>query len=525
MKNKKNSPIKKFLRTNWQNKGSRQMTFVGRLVLVGLAATLGGAARDRKLRIVYVVTTWWPRIDGGSIAAAGHVRYFVEQGHPTLVVAPAATRTMASQEGQDPDPLATLDPQLARSVVFGTDLEGRADGNEYQFDPFGFAEAEAAMMDWKPDVLLVMDPDYFLFDTFRIPGFNSLVFRGTATRPATIAAMTTFMVDGGVNIGAVPPWAKGVCEQGAAFAYHHFDQVFANAAPSARYLEATFGVKDDTIWIVKGNGVSRDFCERPSLDICLQDVRAARSLRQRPEGTLAFVYVGRLSADKAFAALLDAFVRAVERLDRPRVCLYVVGYGELEGLVLEVAAKYPEHVIFLGQLAQSHVGCVLRQADAYVTPAPNETYGRSVAEALRCSLPVIAMASCNVLVADELNGLLADNFEHFVDQMVRVIRDPTLLPRLAANVKRESNDHAHDPNARMLQAVIEAYEATTSSVARPFPRHWLWGGVIMISVFIDDPRAATHRIFTSHFGKSFLIVLISAWLWRKSSRHVNAHPS
>ena len=45
--------------------------------------------REGKLRMVYVVSTWWPKIDGASISVMGHVRHMANVArHPVLVVRP-----------------------------------------------------------------------------------------------------------------------------------------------------------------------------------------------------------------------------------------------------------------------------------------------------------------------------------------------------------------------------------------------------------------------------------------------------
>ena len=46
--------------------------------------------------------------------------------------------------------------------------------------PGEFPAVERALVAWAPDVLLVMDPDMFLLDTFRVPGFNGLMAQAGA---------------------------------------------------------------------------------------------------------------------------------------------------------------------------------------------------------------------------------------------------------------------------------------------------------------------------------------------------------
>lgn len=158
----------------------------GRVVLL--------VALARAARITYVTSTWWPKIDGACVAMMGHVRHFAAEGHDVLVVRPVVPAIMwrdATNMGDAVDPLPASE-RLA-FVDFATIPGSRAGGYELVIDPLGFAEAEAAIVSFAPDVLLVADPDLFMFDAFRLPGFNSMA--SFARPPVTIACFTTFLVD------------------------------------------------------------------------------------------------------------------------------------------------------------------------------------------------------------------------------------------------------------------------------------------------------------------------------------------
>ena len=78
----------------------------------------------------------------------------------------------------------------------------------------------------------------------------------------------------------------------------------------------------------------------------------------------------------------------------------------------------------------AQVPCVLRQAELYVSAAHNETYGRSLVEALRCGLPIVTMGCSNLHVRHEDNGLLGTDESQLAAQIRRVVRDGTLRSRL-----------------------------------------------------------------------------------------------
>ena len=102
------------------------------------------------------------------------------------------------------------------------------------------------------------------------------------------------------------------------------------------------------------------------------------------------------------------------------------------------------------------VPCVLRRAELYVSAAHNETYGRSLVEALRCGLPIVTMGCSNLHVRHEDNGLLGTDESQLAAQIRRVVRDGALRRRLKASVTGAQTPL--DPNAQMLATVLDVHQ-------------------------------------------------------------------
>ena len=204
----------------------------------------GGSSSDadsRRLeRIAYVTNTWWPKIDGAAIAISDHVKHFVAAGHPVLVVRPSypansplSCRTHLSGDRSDPMP-----PTKRLTYVTFRMSGARGGGYEPEMESTDFARVERALAAWAPDILLVADPDMFMMDTNRLPGFNALV-RGR-WRPTTIASLTTFMVE--VALKMPEFWwmhalrLKPLLEAGLSTAYGAFDYVFVHGQHTLDYL-------------------------------------------------------------------------------------------------------------------------------------------------------------------------------------------------------------------------------------------------------------------------------------------------
>ena len=92
-----------------------------------------------------------------------------------------------------------------------------------------------------------------------------------------------------------------------------------------------------------------------------------------------------------------------------------------------------------------------------MSAAHNETYGRSLVEALRCGLPIVTMGCSNLHVRHEDNGLLGTDESQLAAQIRRVVRDGTLRSRLKASVTGAQTPP--DPNAQMLATVLAVHQA------------------------------------------------------------------
>ena len=444
-----------------------------------------------------MVNTWWPKVDGAAISSMGHVRYFASQGHPVLVVRPSYPDTSPLWANGREDPLPPTD--LISFVDFMSS-GSRGGGYEPEMDVGAFPAVERAIFAWQPDVLLVMDPDMFMLDAFRVPGFNLLLRQPSP--PVTIACFTFFAIEAVLKMPEY--WwmhnapMQALFLQGLSMVYGMFDHIFLNGHKSMDYLQnlhATHGTEQRSLAararVVRSRGVPADFCTEVSAAQC-DALGPVGTMRSMTEGRIAFVYVGRLSYDKSVDEMLRAFEIAARRRTARDAVLYLVGNGELLWMVKEYEQRLPGQVKHLGIVTHNLVSCVLREATAYISAAHNETYGRSLVEALRCSLPVVTMSSSNIHVRHEENGLLAQDTADLAAQLSRTLDDAARFGRLSAEAR--NYPVIDDPNAQMLREVTQARAATIARQQRPsapLPWHPFWSIYIRISFAIDNPTTAT----------------------------------
>ena len=489
------------------------------------------ASEKRRLRIVYVVNSWWPKIDGAAIATMGHVAHFVASGHSVLVVKPSirANEVLALEAeragyGVDQMPAAggargERGGALAYAE-FGTLADARAGGFEIAVDPLGLGKAERAIHAWLPDVVLVTDPCLFLFDAFRVPGILPGI---TSLRPAveaskqpvTIASYTTHLVDGVFRMPDfwwLPRAAEPLLHAGVAVSYALFDHIFVNGEPTKAYLrdEAKLGLLGgpagrsldlaQRTTVVASRGVAADYCSAVPPEVCDASSAASR-MRARPAGSLALLYVGRLTYDKYVDQLVEAFSLALADLERApppsgrMPTLYLVGSGELDALVREAAARHPGRIELLGSMQPAHIPCVLHEASAFISAAANETFGRAQVEALRCEVPLLLMTlpKGNMHVRHGINGLLGATAAALAEHIAAAVRTPALLEQLQAGAKAsalEAGLVTHGSNAAMLDAVLTAHRSAGGDHRGAAPGdkvHWhlLWTPLFLVGRLID----------------------------------------
>jgi glycosyltransferase involved in cell wall biosynthesis len=128
---------------------------------------------------------------------------------------------------------------------------------------------------------------------------------------------------------------------------------------------------------------------------------------ERHDGTVRFVFSGRLIDWKAVDILLEAFSRVVQK---KAATLDIIGDGPQRVVLEEAAGRLgvSGRVRFHGWIPQVACAEQLKRADAFVLPSLYECGGAVVLEAMACGLPVIATkwggpldyidAECGILV-------------------------------------------------------------------------------------------------------------------------------
>jgi glycosyltransferase involved in cell wall biosynthesis len=202
----------------------------------------------------------------------------------------------------------------------------------------------------------------------------------------------------------------GIAWKASLFASKKYDQVIL-VDPSQKPYFIDGGFSEENVTVIR-NGVD--------INIFKPDYG-----KRENDGTVDFVYVGRLSYDKGVNLLLDAF--SEYHKENPNTRLTLIGNGmlkyRLDGCVDDGS------LCWLGAIDHDEIPKVLQKMDAFVIPQNIGGLGLSVLEAMSCGLPVITTAigeTVKLLGNDE--GVLVEpkNVDAIVDAM-RVLAENTNL--------------------------------------------------------------------------------------------------
>jgi glycosyltransferase involved in cell wall biosynthesis len=205
--------------------------------------------------------------------------------------------------------------------------------------------------------------------------------------------------------------------------------------------------------------------ERIEVSLQSADLDRARAAgaRERRDGRVRVLCVGRLVPDKNQALLVRAFARAgVADAAELELC----GTGPLEGEVRREAERLGAPVRFRGFVPAERLPELYAGADVLALVSTHEPFGVAVREAAASGLPIVcsrtAGAAGDVAVAGE-NALLVDPRDEadVASALRRVVDDAGLRARLAAGSRAVTERHP-------LAADAEAFErAVLRAAGRP----------------------------------------------------------
>jgi glycosyltransferase involved in cell wall biosynthesis len=165
-------------------------------------------------------------------------------------------------------------------------------------------------------------------------------------------------------------------------------------------------------------------------------------------GQFTFVTAGEPAGIKGLDVLLDAFADFTRQKPRLGARLILADRIPEEKALKAQALRLgiEANVTFAGKLDQPALASLFRQSHAYISASRVETFGKAMAEAQACGLPIVATPTDGArdIVADSSLGIIAGGFD---------------APSLAAAITALAEGYASDSGEAIAAASVRFHRA------------------------------------------------------------------
>jgi glycosyltransferase involved in cell wall biosynthesis len=171
------------------------------------------------------------------------------------------------------------------------------------------------------------------------------------------------------------------------------------------------------------------------------------------------LFTGRVCHEKNVELLVRALVHILK--GEPLARLAIVGQGPAETALKRLAAKLgiASRVHFAGYRPYNEMANIYAAGDLFLFASQTETQGLVTVEAMASGIPVVAVRGPGTLdvLKEETGGLLCEpNEVDLAEQVIRLLRDPTLYAQKAEEARQRSDDFSSLAMARRMLRVYES---------------------------------------------------------------------
>lgn len=147
------------------------------------------------------------------------------------------------------------------------------------------------------------------------------------------------------------------------------------------------------------------------------------------ENKIKLIFIGRLTPDKGWNFGLQAFAQ-LPAVIFAKIAFIIVGNGELGDSISSELSKVASNIYLLGRVTPNLIPELLSNSDIFITNSEKETRGLAVIEACAAGISIIAPNAGGIkdTIIDGENGLLyqPDNQKEFIEKLILLIKDNNL---------------------------------------------------------------------------------------------------
>ena len=190
-------------------------------------------------------------------------------------------------------------------------------------------------------------------------------------------------------------------------------------------------------------------------------------LRQQlaPNGEVLLLCVSRLSLEKGFEFLAEAYARLCERATQPLNFRLIITGGNANAAIAQTVRGYFEkrglEVHFTGPLTGEALAAMFASADIFVFPSLTETFGQVIQEAMASGLPVVARREGGPadLVLPAETGYLADppDLAAFCEYTLKLIENAALRSQMGETARKLAENRSWPAINQQISSILTEF--------------------------------------------------------------------
>ncbi|MBW4673379.1 MAG: glycosyltransferase [Desmonostoc geniculatum HA4340-LM1] len=341
--------------------------------------------------LVFLFTTFLPEVSGSAIFNWERVQWFAKQGDYRVVV--------LAPDWQNKLQLPSIPTNLEENLIIET----------YPSKPWllypllhvpkfsAASKISQKIAYYQPDLITVVDLErLFLFSTWHLPGRRYAQIK-------KINFISEYHTDYYNHVTTYPAGKllrEILWKPITKYLYNKCD-ITISISPTASKILQKMGISNSRTIPMYGLDLSAYTPSRHNRQFL------ASWLTEKEQDNKVILFLGRLALEKRIDLLIKAFSRLQQK--QSNVSLIIAGDGPSEVVhQLKNLAKSIPNTHFIGFVHGEAKANLLASCDVYCSPAPYETFGRTLVEAMSSGTPVISVNSGGVsdYIVNGINGYL-----------------------------------------------------------------------------------------------------------------------
>lgn len=399
------------------------------------------------MRIAIICSSFFPVIDGVTIAVYQRLKQLSLLGHQVIVFCP------------DYRPLKHIYPDyqkytgeifpsveiisLPSSKTIALDFERDLTLKSYQI-------ISKKLTKFKPDLIHVDEAERLGFCLLKLPG----VKYAKQQRIPCIAWFHTNYIDYLDDYFKLP-WGinrslKKVLGLVFAKIYNSYDSTLVSSSITARKIRQ-MGIKNITYAELLGCDLDRFNNITKTANFFGEQYNLSTR-----KNKIKLIFIGRLTPDKGWSFFLKNLVELSPEILN-QIAIIIVGDGTMKTEIEQTLKPLIPDTYLLGRIHPEAIPELLVNGDLFITNSEKETRGLTVIEAAAAGIPAIAPRAGGVMdtVLDGETGLLyqPQNQADFLEQLTRLIADAELRQSMGVKAKELAKQYSWQSTVANLEEI------------------------------------------------------------------------